>query len=90
MEALTLKDLLEDFTKALKEQIDSEGLSKWSIESTGMNILESISQYDSGDLQDLLYSIKEGQKVSIELDLSQYVVEYINDIFEIRNRKRIT
>lgn len=85
---ITVQDLIEHFRKAVEFELDTVGLSEWSINTSSENAKELFAQLQTDDLKDLLSDINEGFQFKIEIDLTDAVVREIEDMLEFRKNTR--
>lgn len=87
METGTLEELLEEFKEQIYNEIEAEGLNAWSLNTSGINLLDSIADYDYNELKDLLSELREGLAVEVTLDLSEYLVDHVSELISERENR---
>ena len=88
MDINTLEELLDSLKENIENELESEGLASWAINASGQNIIDNIELLGIEDLKDLQLEIKEGAKIEINIDLSEYVLDCINEIIREHNASK--
>lgn len=82
MEIVTLEEMLDSLREGIETELDSEGLASWSLNASGLNISDGLEYYEVEDLKELRAEIREGAKVELTIDLSEYLLNSIDSLIE--------
>ena len=89
MEIITLEEMLDSLREGMETELDSEGLASWTINTAGVNFVDNLEYYSLEDLRDLRDEIREGSRVEVVIDLSEYLLDSVNNIIsEHETRER--
>ena len=84
MEIITLEEMLESLREGIESELDAEGLSTWSINASGINFADNLEYYNLEDLKELANEISEGSRVEVTVDLSDVLLQSINQILAVQ------
>lgn len=77
-----VEELLDNFKEAIQEELDSAGLTEWSIGAAGTNLKELLGKLSAQELQELAGEIEEGLSVKVEVDFSDALLTEIEEMLE--------
>ena len=82
MESASLEEILDNLKEGIESEVASEGIAAWSINASGLNLADYISNFSLNELKDLRDEIVEGSRIEITFDLSDAILAHVEDLIE--------
>jgi hypothetical protein len=87
MEIVTLEEMLETLGENALAELESQGLASWTIGAAGESLTELLGSYSLADLEELREELLEGGKAQVTIDLSDAIINYLNEEIETREEQ---